>query len=123
MIRLDNLTESLRILDLFTRRFPSSDITTLSPLPIRSTILSTSPLRTLEDNVPPHILFPDIEMLHHRLVREGDAQGLAFVKWVCKLYEAALGKRRKLRMREMGKVGKPPVIGRRKVEGLVKARV
>ncbi|OBZ74606.1 hypothetical protein A0H81_05466 [Grifola frondosa] len=47
-----------------------------------------------DDTVPPFLTFPELEILHHRLVAESDRAGIRFLKWVCMSYEGALRRRR-----------------------------
>ena len=58
----------------------------------------SSEINLLEDQVPPHLLFHDISILHQRLVRDGDLQGVGLVKWACVSYEKALETRRSRRL-------------------------
>jgi hypothetical protein len=56
--------------------------------------------RTLEDDIPPHILFHDMEILHHRFVRDGNLQAVGKIKWITLGYQLALEKRKSLRLAE-----------------------
>jgi hypothetical protein len=59
-----------------------------------------------ESDIPPHILWGDIDVLHQRLVREGKKGELGWLKWVCKSYEVALRKRRRWRLKGKGEEGR-----------------
>lgn len=56
--------------------------------------------RTLEDDIAPHILFHDMEILHHRFVRDGNLQAVGKIKWITLGYQLALEKRKSLRLAE-----------------------
>ncbi|KAI0276061.1 hypothetical protein BGY98DRAFT_1090385 [Russula aff. rugulosa BPL654] len=104
------LDEALACLRAFVARYPPSDVreasSTATQRPdMRSTrvllaasnrplVRLTTALDVQDDDVPPLLTFADIEVLHHRLVAAGDRRSLAYVKWVCKVYEGALRKRR-----------------------------
>jgi hypothetical protein len=60
----------------------------------RPLVRLTTALDVQDDEVPPLLMFADVEVLHHRLVAASDLRSLAYVKWVCKSYEGALRKRR-----------------------------
>lgn len=66
--------------------------------------------RMAESDIPPHILWGDIDVLHQRLVREGRKAELGWLKWVCKSYEVALRKRRRWRLKGKGEEGR--MVGR-----------
>lgn len=104
---LDKNRDALGVLERFKGRFPASDIVnkvtptseSLAPTP---RIRLSSAINELEDQVPPHILFHDINILHLRLVQEGDLKGVGMVKWACVSYEKALETRRRRRLRDDG---------------------
>ncbi|KAL4077703.1 hypothetical protein J3A83DRAFT_4215821 [Scleroderma citrinum] len=54
----------------------------------------TSAIGPRDDRVPPIIGFPDVELLHHRLVMLKRIQDVGYVKWVCDSYRGTLRKRR-----------------------------
>ncbi|KAF7307820.1 hypothetical protein MKEN_01142100 [Mycena kentingensis (nom. inval.)] len=101
------LSRALSQLSAFVRRFPASAVRKPSPrLAFRSTrtvLVGARPLVRLrpqtevpDDDVPPLLLFDDLELLHHRLAaaeppREKD---IANLKFICKSYEWALRRRR-----------------------------
>lgn len=66
----------------------------------------TDPGSTPESNIPPHLLWSDVDVLHQRLVREGKKTEVGWLKWVCKSYEVALRKRRRWRLKGKGEVAK-----------------
>ncbi|KAH9837780.1 uncharacterized protein C8Q71DRAFT_808287 [Rhodofomes roseus] len=109
MIRMLSLTgQTQRALDLvrsFATRYPPERllrIETKHPLRSSRTILEgTRPLVRLtssvdvpDDTVPPLLTFTDLEILHARLVRNGNQDGIGYVKWLCKSYEGYLRRRR-----------------------------
>ncbi|GLB44191.1 hypothetical protein LshimejAT787_1601210 [Lyophyllum shimeji] len=109
MIRLLALTghtdRAVQHLRAFAARYPPSDIRTPTPKPaLRSTrttlagerplVRMTSAAEVPDDHVPPLIMFDDVEILHHRLVAQGAAEQIAYLKYVCKAYEGYLRARR-----------------------------
>jgi hypothetical protein len=100
----------------FEANYPADRIVQLQPRskqqppPSQAKIRSISPLDQREDNVPPHIVFQDVASLHHRLVIEGDLKGVGYIKFLCTRYEAALARRRKVRVKQA--VGKLAPIAR-----------
>ncbi|GAA5969731.1 hypothetical protein JCM11641_008020 [Rhodosporidiobolus odoratus] len=63
----------------------------LPPLPIRlSSSLYPETAPPLDALRPPFLTFKDLQLLHLRLANMEDKEGLSFVKWVGKAYEAAL---------------------------------
>ena len=92
----------------FVARYPPYNVRTMAP-PVardmrasrvsladrgRPLVRLTTPLDVQDERVPPLLAFADVEALHHRLVAAGDLRGVAYVKWVSKAYEGALGRRR-----------------------------
>ena len=103
--RLGRTRDALDVLDGFRARYSPEDILLPSQSSHReqakrSRIRLSSASTTLEDAVPPHILFHDISILHQRLVRDGDLQGIGAVKWTCLSYQKALETRRSRRLRK-----------------------
>jgi hypothetical protein len=100
--------EPISILKLFYSRYHPSAIldgyiaTPPTPFQIRMTDWT----RTAESNIPPNILFGDVDVLHQRLVREGKKEEVGWLKWICKSYEVALRKRRTWRLKGRGEVGR-----------------
>ncbi len=100
----DDLDTSLRLLDEFhTLHPPSAIVRAYSPLPetdlaIRMTSIGSVP----EPDVPPHLIWKDLDVLHQRLVRDEGWKGVGKVKWVTKAYEGALIKRRRYRLKGAG---------------------
>ncbi|KAL7422788.1 hypothetical protein Q5752_002084 [Cryptotrichosporon argae] len=66
-------------------------------LKIRLTDAST----TQEPDVPPHLTWNDVDVLHARLVREERAE-VAELTWVCRSYQKALETRRRWRLKGAG---------------------
>ncbi|KAF7978170.1 hypothetical protein HWV62_1360 [Athelia sp. TMB] len=94
----------------FTDRYPPIVVNNAPiKLPFQSTrtvLLGARPLVRMtpatelpDDTVPPILTFPDIELLHHRLVAMGKKKEIGFLKWTCKAYEGSLRARRDATMR------------------------
>ncbi|KAJ9097439.1 hypothetical protein QFC19_006809 [Naganishia cerealis] len=99
---IENTSRALQLLGEFRDRFPpDAIISAYSPSPQFANKIRFSPSqRILEDDVPPHILFHDVERLHHRFIRDGNLQGVGKIKWTTLGYQLALEKRKNLRLRE-----------------------
>ena len=101
------IEEPISVLSDFHSLYPPSTIldgysaTPATPFQIRM----TDRTRIAESDIPPTILFGDVDVLHQRLVREGRKE-LGWLKWVCKSYEVALRKRRKWRLKGRGEEGR-----------------
>ena len=52
-----------------------------------------TPVEVPDDTVPPLLSFPEVEILHHRLVMIGDTANIRYLKWVCMSYAGALKQR------------------------------
>lgn len=103
--RTGHTKEAVRFVRAFVDRYPPSVIRTPNA---KSTLRSTrtvlvaprpivrmmSPTEVPDDTVPPLLTFPDLEMLHHKLVAIGDLESIGYIKYVCMSYQGAL-KRRK----------------------------
>ncbi len=102
--RIGDTDRALSLLKEFRSLYPASLIrSSYQPLPTFSNLIRLSiSSQMMEDDVPPHILFHDIEALHHKLAVKGDVKGLGYVKWFCMDYESALRKRRRMRLEEKG---------------------
>jgi len=98
-----SIDEPISLLKNFNSLYPPSSIldgySATPPTPFQ--IRMTDRTRIAESDIPPHMLFGDVDVLHHRLVREGRKE-LGWLKWVCKSYEVALRKRRKWRLKGRG---------------------
>ncbi|KAK4684100.1 hypothetical protein P7C73_g6105, partial [Tremellales sp. Uapishka_1] len=92
--------EAMRTMDEFFATYPPEDILVgyspiePSSLKIRLTTTATTP----EPNVPPHILFSDVDVLHQRLVRDEQGDHVRKLGWMVRSYEKALKKRRNWRI-------------------------
>jgi hypothetical protein len=99
--------DPISLLNNFHSLYPPSSIldgySATPPTPFQ--IRMTDRTRLAESDIPPNILFGDIDVLHQRLVREGRKE-LGWLKWVCKSYEVALRKRRKWRLKGRGEEGR-----------------
>ncbi|KAJ9103223.1 hypothetical protein QFC21_002646 [Naganishia friedmannii] len=99
---IENTSRALQLLGDFRDRFPpDAIISAYSPSPRFANKIRFNPSqRILEDNIPPHILFHDVERLHHRFVRDGDLQAVGKIKWTTLGYQLALEKRKSMRLAE-----------------------
>ena len=97
--------EAVRLVRQFVDRYPPSLIKTSQPKhPLRSTrtVLSAprpivrmmSPTEVPDDTVPPSLSFPELEVLHHRLVAAGDRESIGYIKYVCMTYQGVLRRRK-----------------------------
>ena len=60
----------------------------------RPLVRLASPVDIPDDTVPPLLVFTDLEVLHARLVRNGDRASIRYLKWLSKSYEGNLRRRR-----------------------------
>ncbi|THH27976.1 hypothetical protein EUX98_g6203 [Antrodiella citrinella] len=60
----------------------------------RPLVRFTSALDIPDDTVPPFLSFPEVELLHHKLVVSDKVEGIKYLQWVCKSYAGALSIRR-----------------------------
>ncbi|KAJ6578876.1 hypothetical protein DFH09DRAFT_1361225 [Mycena vulgaris] len=65
----------------------------------RPLVRLTSTTEVPDDNVPPLLMFQDLEILHHRLVATSNVPGIAYIKYLSKAYEWALRGRRDAAMK------------------------
>lgn len=97
----------ISLLNSFHSLYPPSTIldgySATPPTPFQ--IRMTDRTSLAESDIPPNILFGDVDVLHQRLVREGRKE-LGWLKWVCKSYEVALRKRRRWRLKGRGEEGR-----------------
>lgn len=98
------MDESLALLQTFIALHPPSHLlaaaklqrTAIASLPKQPSLvrLSSSAFPETTHSTPPdmpaHLLFDQIKILHLRLANIEDRQGLAVVKGICKAYEGAL---------------------------------
>ncbi|KAH7871200.1 uncharacterized protein C8R40DRAFT_1055136, partial [Lentinula edodes] len=74
-----------------------------SPVSAASAISIVSPVNEQVGGsggqIPPLLMWRDLEVLHHRIIAEKREKDLAYIKWVCKSYEWALRVRRDEAMR------------------------
>lgn len=105
LVLVNQATTALDRLDTFRSRYPPDLILrTFKQAPHLTRLRAHDPNQVLEDDVPPHVLFHDVESLHHALVRQGDVKGIGKLKWICVGYEVALRKRRQMRLKGEGAV-------------------
>ncbi|ODO10584.1 hypothetical protein I350_01181 [Cryptococcus amylolentus CBS 6273] len=96
-----DVDQALKILEDFVRRFPAEEISrSYKPIPEAGlSIRMALPSATPEADVPPLLLFSDVQALHQRLVKEKRFGSVRRLKWVVEGYTGALAKRRKWRMK------------------------
>lgn len=108
--RTGHASEALRLVRTFVDRYPPSMIKTpsakhvlrstrtllVAPRPI---IRMISPTEVPDDTVPPLLTFPELEVLHHKLVAMGDRKSVGYIKYVCMSYQGALKRRKDTTLR------------------------
>ena len=105
MHRCGQLDRALDAVKAFVQKYPPSLIRQALPKhEIRSTrtvLEGARPLVRLsntadipDDTVPPLLTFPEVEILHQRLLGKNRVDGLKYLKWVCRSYEGSLKIRR-----------------------------
>lgn len=67
-----------------------------APRPI---VRLVSPTEVPDDTVPPLLSFPELEVLHHKLVAKGDRENIGYLKYVCMSYSGALKRRKEATLR------------------------
>ena len=89
----------------FVARYPPHVVKHANPKPaLRSMRVSLeaprplvrlfTPVEVPDDTVPPLLSFPEVEVLHHRLVARGDQKNIGYLTWVCMAYAGALKQRK-----------------------------
>ncbi|KAI0354292.1 hypothetical protein OH77DRAFT_1405482 [Trametes cingulata] len=114
MIRILSLTgntrEAVQLVRSFVERYPPDVVKHANPKPeLRSTrvmlqaprplVRLLTPVEVPDDTVPPLLSFPEVEILHHRLVAVGDTENIRYLKWVCMSYAGALKRRKEATLR------------------------
>ncbi|WVQ70692.1 hypothetical protein IAR50_000214 [Cryptococcus sp. DSM 104548] len=96
-----DVDKALEILEDFVRRFPAEEISrSYTPIPEAGlSIKMALPSSTPEADVPPLLLFTDVQALHQRLVKEKRLGSVRRLKWLVEGYSGALAKRRRWRMK------------------------
>ncbi|RDX44062.1 hypothetical protein OH76DRAFT_1446274 [Lentinus brumalis] len=109
MIRVLSLTgntrEAVQLVRRFVERYPPDTVKRANPkLALRSTrtvlqaprpvVRLMSPTEIPDDTVPPLLSFPEVEVLHHKLVAKGDKESIGYLKYVCMSYSGALMRRK-----------------------------
>ncbi|KAI0369283.1 hypothetical protein BV20DRAFT_968143 [Pilatotrama ljubarskyi] len=131
MIRILSLTgntrEAVHLVRSFVAQYPPDVVKQANPKPeLRSTQVTLqaprplvrllTPVEIPDDTVPPLLSFPEVEILHHRLVAVGDTDSIRYLKWVCMAYAGALKRRKEATLRAepvrqdgdaQGRIGKP----------------
>lgn len=105
---------ALSMLLEFAERYPAADILRqYTPrVPGEFAVRLSDPRLVPESNIPPHILFKDIAVLHQRCAIDENADGLRKIKWVTTAYANNLAKRKRWRLhgggvkRELAKLQK-----------------
>lgn len=95
---------ALKLMLEFAERYPAADILRgYTPrVPGEFAVRLTDPRMVPEANIPPHLLFKDIAVLHQRCAIDENADGLSKIKWVTTAYANNLAKRRRLRLHGAG---------------------
>ncbi|EIW69921.1 hypothetical protein TREMEDRAFT_29866 [Tremella mesenterica DSM 1558] len=100
----EHLDQALDNLKDFYTLYPPEKIT-MGYTPVQDmglAVRATDRTIVAEPDIPPHMLFEDVDVLHQRLVRDERWEEVAWLKWVLKGWEEALKRRRKWRMRGVG---------------------
>lgn len=95
---------SLALVREFRKRFPPDDIAK-AYIPLELFTMDsriTDVTKLAEPEVPPHLVFSDVDVLHQRMVRCEDWDGLGRLKFITKEYEHALYRRRANRAKNVG---------------------
>ncbi|KAF8192641.1 hypothetical protein K438DRAFT_1906805 [Mycena galopus ATCC 62051] len=104
------LQRALNHVKAFAERYPPSHVYESPPKSgfrsTRTVLVGARPLVRLstpnevpDDNVPPLLMFNDLEILHHRLVAAFMTSGIGYIKYISKAYEWALRSRRDAAMK------------------------
>jgi hypothetical protein len=95
---------SLALLKEFRRRYPADELAKeyqpFAGYTLESRMVDIT--KVAEPEVPPHLLFTDVDVLHQRLVRKEDWAGVATLKFITKQYEHGLFKRKSYRTHNVG---------------------
>ena len=105
----------------FVAVYPPEAVARANPKPaLRSTrtvldaprplVRLVSPAELPDDTVPPMLTFPELELLHHKLVDVADERGLAYVKYVCMKYQHALFRRKEGTLRAVPSAEAAPAV-------------
>lgn len=103
--RTGNTREGVELVRKFVEQYPPNSVKQANPkLPLRSTrtvlqaprpiVRLVSPTELPDDTVPPLLSFPELEVLHHKLVAKGDKESIGYLKYVCMSYKGALMRRK-----------------------------
>jgi len=100
----NHTTTSLALLQEFRRRYPAEQVQEgYDPYKVFGMATRIMDLTKMsEPDVPPHLLFADVDVLHQRLVRKDDHTGIARLKFITKEYEHSLLKRQSFRRKNVG---------------------
>jgi hypothetical protein len=108
-----DIATSLKLLAEFVKLYPSKDLLTTYAPKLRTPgfmFNMVDPATVAEPNIPPHLLFKDLDVVHQACVRDEDWAGVKQIKFATTSYLNALKKRRKWRVggagvkRELGKI-------------------
>lgn len=70
----------------------------------RPLVRLTSSVEVPDDHVPPLLMFPDVEVLHHKLVAREASKEIEYLTYLCRAYEWALRRRRDVAMKSNSEV-------------------
>ena len=101
----NDLPRSLNGIRSFVARYPPSNARVPAPQPeyrsprvrlhgARPLVRLTSVTDVSDDTVPPQLTWADLDVVHHRCVVAGRADGVRYIKWVCHAYRGAVKVRR-----------------------------
>ncbi|KAI0651175.1 hypothetical protein C8Q79DRAFT_898304 [Trametes meyenii] len=104
------LREAVQLVRAFVERYPPDVVKQVQPKPAlrsgrimlqapRPLVRMYSAVEVPDDTVPPLLSFPEVELLHHRLVDAGDEASIRYLKWVCMAYAGALKGRKHATLR------------------------
>ncbi|ORY26582.1 hypothetical protein BCR39DRAFT_540638 [Naematelia encephala] len=99
-----DLDRALGLLEEFHKVYPPTAITqTYKPYIAPKLEISMAPRTdTAEPDLPPHLLFSDVSILHERCLRDDHFRGMDVVKFITSAYEGELRTRMKWRLRGVG---------------------
>jgi hypothetical protein len=96
---------ALKRLGEFVQLYPPSDLLkTYQPAPRQEgfKITMMDPTTVAEPNVPPHLLFRDLNMVHQACLRDENMRGVHMIKFATTAYLKALQRRRNWRLNNAG---------------------
>jgi hypothetical protein len=103
--RNDKIDDAMRQVKNFAAKYPPENVLPPSTKPTfretktalvggRPLVRMTAANEVPDDNVPPMLLFHDLEHLHHKLLEEGRTVDMGYIGWLCRTYAGNLRFRR-----------------------------